>query len=205
MQPTELGCWHFLPTNMLEVPENRSFALPKAHSRAQAPGSTVLLQILPDILMVFQINKSSCTSRDRSSSWLQQQPVRVCQPSKPGLLLQPRLEKQLPSGSCSLFPTSKLWQFQGHWAWSQALTAETAKFSLANPAAKSYSSSDPSTLSSSSSYMWFPCGCLQGVWSKEQSPQELYMAICVCPVVEETITGWNGHRGETDNKKGPCL
>lgn len=64
---------------MLEVPENRSFALPKAHSRARAPGSSVLLQILPDILMVFQINKGSCTSRDRSSSWLQQQPVRVCQ------------------------------------------------------------------------------------------------------------------------------
>lgn len=94
-------------------------------------------------------------------------------PPKPGLLLQPRLEKQLPSGSCNLPPPPNLWQFQGRRAWSQALTAEAAKFSLASPAEKSCSSSDPSTLSSSSSYMWFPCASLQGVWSKEQSPQEL--------------------------------
>lgn len=64
---------------MLEVPENGSFALPKAHSRAQAPSSTVLLQTLPDILRAFHRNKESCISRDRSSSWLQQHPVRVCQ------------------------------------------------------------------------------------------------------------------------------
>lgn len=31
------------------------------------------------------------------------------------------------------------------------------------------------------------------------------MPICVCPAMEEAITGWNGHRGETDKKKGLCL
>lgn len=139
------------------------------------------LQILPHVLGAFQINTDSCISRDKGLS----------SPLKPGLLLlpwgeslgwllQPGLEKQhLPSDSSSFPPPSNLWQLQGHQAGSQDVTVEAAKLSLASPAEKSCSGSDPTTLSSSSSYTWIPCGSLQGVWSEEQSPQE-WVCTCLC-------------------------
>lgn len=178
----ELCCLRFLPANMLEIPINGSFTLPKAHCRVWTPGSTILpadsswyFKGLSDKyrFLYFKGQDQQLTTIATSQG--------LSSPPKPGLLLllllwneclgwllQPRLDKQLPSDSSSLSPPSNLWQIQGH----QDLTAEATKFSLASPAEKSCSSSDPTTLSSSSSYMWFPCGSLQGVWSKEQSPRE---------------------------------
>lgn len=182
----ELCCLHFLPVNVLEIPINRSFTLPKAHCRAWAPSSAMFpvdfswyFKGLPDeYRFLYFKGQDQQLITTATSQGLSRPPkprlllLLLPQSECLGWLLQPRLDEQLPSDSSSLSPLSNLRQLQGHQAWSQDLTAEAAQFSLASTAEESCSSSDPTTLSSSSSYMWFPCSSPQGVWRKEQTPRE---------------------------------
>lgn len=202
-QPTEPGCWHFLPTNMLEVHENGSFTLPKAHSRAWVPGSTVLLQILPGILRVFQTNKDSCVSRDRSSRWLQQQLVRVCQvPRSQGYCCSPGW-KSSSLLAAAVFP--------------HLLNSDSSEVTEPDPKLsqlRQQNSVLPTLLRSLAPALTpvllvllpLICGSLVVAYkvcgARNRAPRS-YICLRVCPAMEETITGWNRHRGETDNKKRP--
>lgn len=143
----------------LEIPTNGSCTLPKAHwassSTISPADSSWYFKGLPDKYR-FRI------SRDRTSRWLQQQPVWVCRvPQSQGCCCCHGMSvwgwKSSSLLTAVVFP--HLWQLQDHQAWSQELTAEAAKFSLASPAEESCSSSDLTTLSCCSS-MWVSTSCV---------------------------------------------
>lgn len=159
----------------------------KHTSRAQAAGSTVLLQIFPDILRVFQINKGSCISRDRSSSWLQQQqPDRVCQvPRNQGYCCSPGWK------SSSLLAAA---------AFPHLLTSDSSKVTEPDPELsqlRQQNSVLPALLRSLAPALTpvllvllpLLCGSLvvpcKVCGARNRAPRS-YRCICVCPVMEET-------------------